>query len=107
MRRSMVACRLAAVLSAMFFIQAIPAGGAETPKASAEIGSVNMPASVMGDLVSGAVCVGAITMGSPTVLIGYRPAARLTSQVTGVNAVTGAPLTTAVGPPCCPTVLIA
>ena len=66
-----------------------------------------MPASVMGDLVSGSVCVGAITMGSPTVMIGGRPAARLTSQVTGANAVTGVPLTTAVGPPCCPTVLIA
>jgi formylglycine-generating enzyme required for sulfatase activity len=37
----MVACRLAAVLSAML---AVPAGGAETPKAPAEIGSVNMPA---------------------------------------------------------------
>jgi uncharacterized Zn-binding protein involved in type VI secretion len=66
-----------------------------------------MPASVLGDLVSGAVCVGAVTMGSPTVLINYMPAARLTSQVTGVNAVTGVPMTTAVGPPCCPTVLIA
>ena len=66
-----------------------------------------MPASVLGDLVSGAVCVGAITMGSPTIMIGGRPAARLTSQVTGVNAVSGAPLTTAVGPPCCPTVLFA
>jgi uncharacterized Zn-binding protein involved in type VI secretion len=66
-----------------------------------------MPASVMGDLVSGAVCVGAIDMGSPSVIIDYRPAARVTSKVTGVNAVSGAPLTTAVGPPCCPTVLIA
>ncbi len=66
-----------------------------------------MPASVVGDLVSGAVCVGAITMGSMTVMIGGRPATRMTSQVTGVNAVSGAPLTTAVGPPCCSTVLIA
>ncbi|UCD18640.1 MAG: PAAR domain-containing protein, partial [Candidatus Zixiibacteriota bacterium] len=30
----------------------------------------NMPASVVGDLVSGAACVGAISMGSTTVLIG-------------------------------------
>ncbi len=66
----------------------------------------NMPASVVGDLVSGAVCIGAITMGSMTVLIGNRPAARVTSQVTGAHAVTGVPLTTAVGPPGCPTVLI-
>ena len=65
-----------------------------------------MPASVVGDLVSGAVCIGAISMGSMTVMIGGRPAARLTAQVTGANAVTGVPLTTAVGPPCCPTVLI-
>jgi uncharacterized Zn-binding protein involved in type VI secretion len=65
----------------------------------------NMPASVVGDLVSGAACVGAISMGSTTVLIGGRPA-RLTSQVTGANPASGVPVTTAVGPPCCPTVLI-
>ena len=65
-----------------------------------------MPASVVGDLVSGAACVGAISMGSTTVLIGGRPAARVTSQVTGANPVSGVPVTTAVGPPCCPTVLI-
>jgi len=67
----------------------------------------NMPASVMGDLVAGNACTGAITMGSPTVLIGGRPAARVTSQVTGVNPYTGVPVTTAVGPPGAPTVLIA
>ena len=67
----------------------------------------SMPASVMGDLVSGAVCVGAVTMGTPTVMIGGRPATRMTSQVTGANAVTGVPLTTAVASPCCPTVRIA
>ena len=66
----------------------------------------NMPASVLGDIVSGAVCVGAITMGSTTVLIGGRPAARVTSQVTGANPASGVPVTTAVGPPCCPTVII-
>ena len=64
------------------------------------------PASVVGDVVSGAVCVGAIVMGSSTVLIGGRPAARVTSQVEGVNAVTGAKMTTAVAPPCCLTVLV-
>ncbi len=64
------------------------------------------PASVMGDLVSGAACTGSIVMGSPTVLIGGRPAARTTSQVMGANPVTGVPVTTAVGPGA-PTVLIA
>lgn len=65
-----------------------------------------MPASVVGDMVSGAACVGAISMGSMTVLIGNRPAARVTSQVTGANPATGVPVTTAVGPPGAPTVLI-
>jgi uncharacterized Zn-binding protein involved in type VI secretion len=55
-----------------------------------------LPASVVGDMVSGAACVGSITMGSMTVLIGGRPAARVTSQVTGVNPVTGVPVSTAV-----------
>ncbi len=65
-----------------------------------------MPASVMGDLVAGNVCTGAITLGSLTVLIGGRPAARVTSQVTGVNPYSGIPVTTAVGMGA-PTVLIA
>jgi uncharacterized Zn-binding protein involved in type VI secretion len=63
------------------------------------------PAAVLGDLVAGNACTGAITMGSPTVLIGSRPAARVTSQVTGVNPYTGVPVTTAVGMGA-PTVLI-
>jgi uncharacterized Zn-binding protein involved in type VI secretion len=66
----------------------------------------NMPASVVGDLVSGSVCVGSIVMGSMTVLIGSRPAARVTSQVAGANPITGVPVSTVVGPPGCPTVLI-
>lgn len=65
-----------------------------------------LPASVAGDVVSGAACSGAIVLGSTSVLAGGRPAARLTSQVTGMNPISGAPVTTAVGPPCCPTVLI-
>jgi uncharacterized Zn-binding protein involved in type VI secretion len=56
----------------------------------------NLPASVMGDLVSGAACQGSITQGSPTVLIGGRPAARVTSVVTGVNPVTGVPVSTTI-----------
>lgn len=66
----------------------------------------NMPASVVGDLVSGATVIGAITMGSMTVLIQNRPAARVTSLVAGAHAITGVPLSTTVGPPGCPTVLI-
>ncbi|HUW19626.1 MAG TPA: PAAR domain-containing protein [Sedimentisphaerales bacterium] len=65
-----------------------------------------LPAACLGDAVAGAACTGAITMGSMTVLICGRPAARVTSQVTGANPVTGVPVTTAVGPPGCPTVLI-
>lgn len=65
-----------------------------------------LPAAVVGDLVTGPVCTGAITLGSMTVLIGGRPAARVTSMVTGANTVTGVPLTTTVGPPGAPTVLI-
>lgn len=66
----------------------------------------SLPASVLGDMVAGPVCTGAITLGSMTVLIGSRPAARMTSQVTGVNTVTGIPLTTVILAPCAPTVLI-
>ena len=66
----------------------------------------NMPAAVVGDVVAGNACSGAITMGSATVLIGGRPAARVTSQVTGVNPYSGVPVTTAVAPPGAVTVLI-
>jgi uncharacterized Zn-binding protein involved in type VI secretion len=67
---------------------------------------VGQPAAVVGDLVSGAACVGSVIAGSATVLSGGRPAARLTSQVTGANPASGAPVTTAIGPPGAPTVLI-
>jgi uncharacterized Zn-binding protein involved in type VI secretion len=56
----------------------------------------NLPASVVGDMVSGAACQGSITQGSPTVLIGGRPAARVTSVVAGVNPASGVPVSTAV-----------
>jgi uncharacterized Zn-binding protein involved in type VI secretion len=56
----------------------------------------NIPASVVGDLVSGAACVGSIIMGSVTVLIGGRPAARVTSSVAGTNPVTGVPVSTTI-----------
>ena len=67
---------------------------------------MGQPAACLGDSVSGAVCTGAITLGSATVLMCSRPAARMTSQVTGVNPITSIPVTTAVMAPCCPTVLI-
>ena len=56
----------------------------------------NMPAACMGDMVSGAACTGSITVGSPTVIIMGRPAARVTSTVVGVNPVSGVPVTTAI-----------
>jgi uncharacterized Zn-binding protein involved in type VI secretion len=65
-----------------------------------------LPASVVGDAVSGAACTGAIVSGSMSVLIGALPAARVTSQVAGANPTSGVPVATVVGPPCCPTVLI-
>ena len=55
-----------------------------------------VPASVVGDTVSGSVCVGAITQGSATVLIGGRPAARVTSVVTGAHPITGIPVSTTI-----------
>ena len=64
------------------------------------------PAAVLGDLVSGAACAGSITVGSSTVQIGGRPAARMKDQVTGANPASGAPVTTAIAPPCATTVLV-
>ena len=67
----------------------------------------NLPAAVMGDMVSGTVCVGALVSGcAMTVLISGRPAARVTTMASGANPITGVPVTTAVAPPACPTVLL-
>ncbi|MCT7948229.1 PAAR domain-containing protein [Ancylothrix sp. C2] len=55
-----------------------------------------LPAACVGDVVAGPVCVGSITMGSFTVLIAGRPAARTTSLVVGANPITGIPVTTSV-----------
>lgn len=68
----------------------------------------NLPASVVGDMVSGPMCNGSIVSGSVTVLIGGRPAARVTSTVTGVNPST-VPVPTPISVPVIkgePTVLI-
>jgi uncharacterized Zn-binding protein involved in type VI secretion len=56
----------------------------------------NVPASVVGDLVNGAACVGAIVTGAFTVLIAGRPAAHVTSSVSGANPVTGVPVSTTI-----------
>jgi uncharacterized Zn-binding protein involved in type VI secretion len=67
----------------------------------------NLPAAVLGDMVSGAACVGTLVSGcSMTVLISGRPAARVTAMASGANPVTGIPVTTMIAPPACPTVLI-
>ncbi len=67
----------------------------------------NMPAAVMGDMVSGTVCVGALASAcSMTVLISGRPAARVTTMASGANPITGVPVTTVIAPPACPTVLL-
>lgn len=55
-----------------------------------------MPASVVGDLVAGAACTGAIAASTSMLLLMGRPAATLTSTVSGVNPVTGIPVATAV-----------
>lgn len=72
----------------------------------ANVTIAGVPAAVAGDTVSGPACVGAIAMGSATVLIGGRPAARVGSQVTGSNPQTGSPVTTAIAPPGATTVVI-
>lgn len=81
-------------------------GDAVTGPGAATVMIGNMPASVAGDIVSGAACVGAVAMGSATVMIMGRPAAKMGSTVTGVNPASGVPVSTALGIPCCPTVLI-
>jgi len=55
-----------------------------------------VPASVAGDMVSGAACIGSVTQGSLTVLISGRPAARVTSLVSGANPATGVPVSTTI-----------
>lgn len=66
----------------------------------------SVPQAALGDQVVGALMTGAIVMGSGTVLVGSRPAARMLDSVVGVNNYTGAPLTQSVAFVCAPTVLI-
>ena len=65
-----------------------------------------LPAAVVGDAVTGPVVAGAVTKGSLTVYFQNRPVARMGDTVSGVNAVTGAPITSAIATPCVPTVFI-
>lgn len=54
-----------------------------------------MPVACMGDAVAGVTVTGVIsTTMHPTLIIGGRPVASLTCMVTGVNPVTGIPMTT-------------
>ncbi len=62
-----------------------------------------LPQACVGDLVTGAVCVGAITVSTnPTKLVGGRPVANLGSVVSGVNPILGVPMVTALA--VCPNV---
>lgn len=67
-----------------------------------------VPASVVGDVVEGEACVGAVAPAnaSPTVLIAGRPATRVGTQVLGAHPKSGVPVTTVVAPPGCPTVFV-
>ncbi len=71
-------------------------GDAITGPGAATVLIENFPASCAGDLLSLAAFTRPITVGSPTVLIMGRPAARVTSTVVGVNPATGVPVTTAI-----------
>lgn len=54
-----------------------------------------LPASCMGDAVTGVACTGVISSSMhPTMLILGRPVASLTCSVTGANPVTGIPVAT-------------
>ncbi len=53
------------------------------------------PVVTMGASVNGAACVGTAAMSpNPKVLVGSKPVLHLTSQATGSNPATGAPVTT-------------
>ncbi|MGN0903453.1 MAG: hypothetical protein ACI4M9_09210 [Succinivibrio sp.] len=55
-----------------------------------------LPQACLGDLVAGAVCVGAITFStSVTYITKGRPVANLSALVSGVNPITGIPVATA------------
>ncbi len=55
-----------------------------------------LPLACLGDVVSGAVCVGAVTATTSTVISLGRPVATVASVVAGVNPIIGTPVSTAV-----------
>lgn len=81
-------------------------GDAITAPGAPTVLIAGQPAARLGDIVSGAACSGSIIVGSASVLIANQPAARMGDSVTGVNPASGVPVTTAIGGPCAPTVLI-
>lgn len=56
-----------------------------------------LPVACVGDLVTGPVCTGSMSISTAvTRLMGGRPIANVTTQVVGVNPITGIPVTTAI-----------
>ena len=56
-----------------------------------------LPIACVGDLVTGPVCTGSMSISTAvTRLMGGRPIANVTTQVVGVNPITGIPVTTAI-----------
>lgn len=56
-----------------------------------------LPVACVGDMVTGPVCTGSMSISTAvTRLMGGRPIANVTTQVVGVNPITGIPVTTAI-----------
>lgn len=56
-----------------------------------------LPIACVGDMVTGPVCTGSMAISTAvTRLMGGRPIANVTTQVVGVNPITGIPVTTAI-----------
>lgn len=56
-----------------------------------------LPIACVGDMVTGPVCTGSMAVSTAvTRLMGGRPVANVTTQVVGVNPMTGIPVTTAI-----------
>ena len=55
-----------------------------------------LPMACMTDVVAGAACVGMVTVTESLVLIDFRPAATIASDVMGINPETGIPVTTVI-----------
>ena len=56
-----------------------------------------LPIACVGDMVTGSVCTGSMAISTAvTRLMGGRPVANVTTQVVGVNPITGIPVTTAI-----------